>query len=137
MTRTIPVSPGTGPAAGPEATRALRAQCLATGQAGAALLPIEQARNGTGTWPHARAAIAAVTTHPMIAAPAASLYLGAPAVAFTLHTADGGSGRYARAPCASSTSAPRPSPASGFRTPRTGSAPGSARSPASTTCSTA
>jgi hypothetical protein len=72
------------------------AQCLALGLAGDSLLPIERARNGTGTWRAAHAALAAATRHPVIATPMTSLYLGAPAIAFILHTADGGTGRYAR-----------------------------------------
>ncbi len=74
----------------------LRAQCMASGLAGDALLHIERARSGTGTWKAAHAALAAVTCHPVVASPAASLYLGAPALAFALHAADGGTGLYAR-----------------------------------------
>lgn len=62
---------------------------FAGGAAGIALLHIEQARTGTGTWDTARQWAAAmtrsrVTAHPDIA----NLYRGAPAVAFALHTAD-------------------------------------------------
>ena len=91
---TTPASPARPLA--PAAREALRAQCLASGLAGDALLPVEQARNGTGTWRDAHAALAAVTRYPVTVALDTSLYLGAPAIAFALHAADGGTGRYAR-----------------------------------------
>jgi hypothetical protein len=84
------------PLAAPDPAESLRAQCLARGLAGDALLPIERARNGTGSWRDARTALAAATRHPVTATPAASLYLGAPAITFVLRLADDGTGRYAR-----------------------------------------
>jgi thiopeptide-type bacteriocin biosynthesis protein len=82
--------------ASPRPGEAVHAQCLARGLVGDALQPIERARNGTGPWREAHAALAAATRYPVIATPDTSLYLGAPAIAFTLHAADDGSGRYAR-----------------------------------------
>jgi hypothetical protein len=61
---------------------------LSNGAAGIALLHIARAQTGTGSWTTAhdwvRTASRAVTAHPEVA----GLYRGAPAVAFTLHTAD-------------------------------------------------
>ena len=79
----------------PDRSQALTAQSLACGQAGDALLPIELAVSGAGAWPDAHAALAAAIQYPVAATPAASLYLGAPAIAFAFHTADGGAGRFA------------------------------------------
>lgn len=79
----------------PDRSQALTAQSLACGQAGDALLPIELAVSGAGAWPDAYAALAAAIRYPVTANPAASLYLGAPAIAFAFHTADRGSGRLA------------------------------------------
>ncbi|GAA3027108.1 lanthionine synthetase C family protein [Streptosporangium longisporum] len=62
---------------------------LGTGPAGIALLHIERARAGCGEWDNVREWAAAMTCDPVIADPAVcGLYRGAPAVAFTLHTAD-------------------------------------------------
>jgi hypothetical protein len=83
-------------AAIPDSGAALRGQCLASGLAGYALLPIEQARTGTGTWRDAHTALAGATRHRIVATSAASLYLGAPAVTFAVHLANGGTGRYAQ-----------------------------------------
>lgn len=62
--------------------------CLASGAPGIALLHIERAHTGTGAWHTAHRWAAAMTRHPVNAHPhASSLYHGAPAVAFALHTA--------------------------------------------------
>jgi hypothetical protein len=63
-------------------------ESLGTGAAGIALLHIEHARTGTGGWDTAHEWASAMTRSPVTAHPdTASLYRGAPAVAFTLHTA--------------------------------------------------
>ncbi|MCM2393898.1 lanthionine synthetase C family protein [Streptomyces albipurpureus] len=79
-----------------EGAAAVRAQSLARGAAGAALLAVEHARRGSGSWQEVHAALAACTTD-LVADESAGLYTGAPAVAFALHTAAGDSDRYARA----------------------------------------
>jgi hypothetical protein len=73
-----------------------QAQSLATGAAGIALLPIERARRGTGSWADVHAHLASCASD-LVADENASLYFGAPAVAFALHTAHVGTGRYAGA----------------------------------------
>jgi hypothetical protein len=60
------------------------AQSLARGTAGTALLHVEQAMAGTGTWADAHAAITAAAAEPLDAGPGAALYAGAPALAFVL-----------------------------------------------------
>ncbi|MGH3933417.1 MAG: lanthionine synthetase C family protein [Pseudonocardiaceae bacterium] len=63
-------------------------QSLSIGAAGIALLHIEHARTGTGGWNTAHRWASAMTRSPVTAHPDTSgLYRGAPAVAFTLHTA--------------------------------------------------
>lgn len=94
----------TGPAASPAAAHPtavtahhrVRAQSLATGAAGVALLAVERAHRGTGTWAQAHARIAECA-HDLIADEGASLYFGAPAVAFALHTAHTSTGHYSTA----------------------------------------
>lgn len=76
--------------------QATRAQYLATGTVGMALWPIEKAHSGTGTWEAAHIQLAAVR-HGLIATDHASLFVGAPAAAFALHTAAANSSRYAGA----------------------------------------
>lgn len=71
-------------------------QSLSRGAIGIALLAIERAHNGTGTWNAAHAALAAATSRPLNTGDNASLFLGAPAVAFVLHTAAAGTNRYTR-----------------------------------------
>ncbi|MFF3556229.1 lanthionine synthetase C family protein [Streptomyces tsukubensis] len=71
----------------PPADRAWEAQSLATGAAGTALLHIERARTGQGTWQQAHAWIKAAAGTDISAATTSGLYLGAPAVAFMLHCA--------------------------------------------------
>jgi hypothetical protein len=62
-------------------------QSLASGAAGIALLHIERAATGTSGWQDAHAWLAEATRDPLSAGTSASLYHGAPAVAFTLHPA--------------------------------------------------
>jgi lantibiotic biosynthesis protein len=63
-------------------------QSLSTGAAGIALLHLENAHAGTGTWDTAHQWVRAMTRAPVTAHPEASgLYRGALAVAFTLHAA--------------------------------------------------
>ncbi|MCZ4123663.1 lanthionine synthetase C family protein [Streptomyces sp. H39-S7] len=70
-------------------------QSLAHGPLGAALLRIERARRGTETWEGVHRSLSG--TGPLIDGPTASLFLGAPALAFVLHLAADGSGGYAGA----------------------------------------
>ena len=60
---------------------------LARGAAGIALLHIERALTGSGTWSDAHAAVQCAAEAPVDASPAAGLFYGAPALAFVLHTA--------------------------------------------------
>ncbi|CAL9577202.1 hypothetical protein SUDANB95_04920 [Actinosynnema sp. ALI-1.44] len=62
-------------------------QSLARGAAGTALLHIERAWSGSGSWETARSHIRQATAGPVDAAGHAGLYYGAPAIAFMLHTA--------------------------------------------------
>lgn len=62
-------------------------QSLARGAAGTALLHIERASNGTGSWETADAHIRRAAAGPIDAAQHAGLYYGAPAIAFMLRTA--------------------------------------------------
>jgi hypothetical protein len=75
------------------ASEQLRAQSLAVGAAGIALLHIEHAHRGSGSWTHVQTILASCSQN-LIAEDTASLYLGAPAVAFALHTASAGTSRY-------------------------------------------
>jgi lantibiotic biosynthesis protein len=72
-----------------------RAQSLAKGAAGIAVMHIERARSGLADWDAARAWLVAAVSVPVSAADDAGLFTGAPAVAFALHTA--GDGRYSGA----------------------------------------
>jgi hypothetical protein len=67
-------------------------QSLAAGTAGHALLAIERALNGDGTWAAAQRLIRRATAGPVDAGPHTGLYYGAPAISFLLHTTafDGG-----------------------------------------------
>ncbi|MFI8928254.1 lanthionine synthetase C family protein [Streptomyces sp. NPDC053474] len=76
---------------------AARAQSLSQGAIGIALAHVERAHHGADNWHTAHAAITATTRHPLIASDQAALFLGAPAVAFVLHTAAAGTDRYAGA----------------------------------------
>jgi lantibiotic biosynthesis protein len=62
-------------------------QSLARGPVGAALLHVERAWIGSGSWGTAQAHIRHVMAGPVDAAEHAGLYYGAPALAFLLHTA--------------------------------------------------
>ncbi len=72
-------------------------QSLAKGAPGIALLHIERARAGLGDWATVHAWLSAATRTPVYAGPDAGLYVGAPAVAFAVHTAAAQSDRYQRA----------------------------------------
>lgn len=69
------------------AAEATARQSLANGTAGTALLHIERAMTGTGTWARAHARVRQSTSSPVDAGEKAALYYGAPAIAFVLHTA--------------------------------------------------
>jgi hypothetical protein len=64
-----------------------QAQSLAEGAAGIALLHIERACDGAGSWKTAHTWLKAATCHEISAADDAGLYVGAPAIAFVLHAA--------------------------------------------------
>ncbi|MFG3403618.1 lanthionine synthetase C family protein [Streptomyces sp. NPDC048142] len=84
-------TPGHDPAA-----RALRAQSLAHGAVGTALPHIERAHRGLTSWDDAHALLASCAKDLLVGEDA-SLYVGAPAVAFALHSAARGTGRYSGA----------------------------------------
>ncbi|WP_246258097.1 lanthionine synthetase C family protein [Amycolatopsis anabasis] len=67
--------------------RSGREQSLAHGAAGGALLHIERALLGLGSWSTAHAWVATATTRAVSAADDTGLYLGAPAISFILHAA--------------------------------------------------
>ena len=69
-------------------------QSLARGAAGNALLHIERALTGSGSWDSAQTHIRRAVAGPVDAAEHASLYYGAPAIAFVLHTASDSHPRY-------------------------------------------
>jgi hypothetical protein len=73
-----------------------RAQSLAKGAAGIALLHIERARAGLADWDTAHAWLKTAVSAEISAADDAGLFFGVPAVAFAVH-ATGGAGRYVRA----------------------------------------
>ncbi|WP_250854074.1 lanthionine synthetase C family protein [Streptomyces malaysiensis] len=68
-------------------------QSLAHGLLGTTLLHIERAHRGTGSWQTVHLQLAAVG--PLIDGDDANLFLGTPAMAYTLHLASAGSERYA------------------------------------------
>ncbi|QDY79131.1 lanthionine synthetase C family protein [Streptomyces qinzhouensis] len=72
-------------------------QSLAGGAAGIALLHVVRARAGRGDWGTACTWISRAASDDLAAASNAGLYLGAPALAFVLHTAAGSTGRYRNA----------------------------------------
>jgi hypothetical protein len=72
------------------------AQSLAQGAAGTALLHIELARSGTGSWQRAHAWICAAASGEVSAGSTSGLFQGLPAVAFMLDAAASGASRYAR-----------------------------------------
>lgn len=63
------------------------AQSLADGSAGIALLHIQRALTGRGSWTGVHALIRKAAAGPVYAGDHAGLYYGAPAIAFMLHTA--------------------------------------------------
>lgn len=63
-------------------------QSLATGAPGIALLHVELARCGLGEWSTVQHWASATMRHEVSTHPSASLFRGAPAVAFALHAAD-------------------------------------------------
>lgn len=72
-----------------------RAQSLASGAAGAALLDVEHALHGTAPWTSAAEHIRAATSGTISAAIHAGLYYGVPAICFLLHAASSdGSARF-------------------------------------------
>ncbi|AXI78981.1 lanthionine synthetase C family protein [Peterkaempfera bronchialis] len=70
-------------------------QSLAHGPLGMALLHVERARCGNGPWEAVHRRLAVIG--PLIEGPEASLFLGAPAMAYVLHLAAADSNRYAGA----------------------------------------
>lgn len=60
---------------------------LASGTAGTALLHIERALTGTGTWTSTHAQVRKLTSEPVVASEHSALYYGAPTIAFVLHAA--------------------------------------------------
>jgi hypothetical protein len=84
------------PALASEAQRRF-AQSLAKGAAGTAMLHIERALHGYGTWQKVHCWLTAATEHDISAADEAALFIGAPSIGFILHAACAdGSARYAR-----------------------------------------
>ncbi|WP_238012188.1 lanthionine synthetase LanC family protein [Dactylosporangium sp. AC04546] len=69
-------------------------QSLATGTPGVALLHLERAMNGTGSWSEAHAHIRQTATGPVDGGVHAGLYYGTPAIAFLLHPAAAADERY-------------------------------------------
>lgn len=63
------------------------AQSLAHGAAGLALLRVELALTGSGTWHYAHEALVLATSGPVDGSPSGCLVHGAPALCFVLHTA--------------------------------------------------
>ncbi|GAA1897421.1 lanthionine synthetase C family protein [Actinomadura bangladeshensis] len=72
-------------------------QSLAVGAAGVALLHIERAYAGLGSWQRAHEWLDAAAVEGVDAGNGSHLHYGAPAVAFALHAASSELGRYARA----------------------------------------
>ncbi|MFJ5679130.1 lanthionine synthetase C family protein [Streptomyces sp. NPDC093097] len=75
----------------PPPDRPWTAQSLAQGAAGIALLHIERAHIGDGTWEQAHTWISNAAAGQISAADTTGLYLGAPAIAYMLHAASIGS----------------------------------------------
>jgi lantibiotic biosynthesis protein len=71
-------------------------QSLAGGAAGIALLHVERARSGRAEWAIAHAWLAEAVRGEVTAAANASLFFGAPALAFVLHIAASSASRYHR-----------------------------------------
>lgn len=71
-------------------------QSLAGGASGIALLHVERARAGRGDWNVAHTWLSAAVDGEVSAAANANLFFGTPALAYVLHIAADGSGRYRR-----------------------------------------
>ncbi|AUY50464.1 lanthionine synthetase C family protein [Streptomyces sp. CB01881] len=69
-------------------------QALATGAVGITLLHIERAEIGVGSWASVREWLVSIAASPLIASDDASLFVGAPALAFVLNTAAGTTGHH-------------------------------------------
>lgn len=69
-----------------------RAQSLASGAAGSALLDVERALRGTGSWTAAANRVRAATAGTITAADHTGLYFGIPAICFLLHAASSDQG---------------------------------------------
>jgi lantibiotic biosynthesis protein len=67
------------------------------GALGVALLHIERARSGLGSWQRAHDWLACAADHPVTCTDGSHLFYGAPALAFALHAAADRPGRYTRA----------------------------------------
>jgi hypothetical protein len=79
----------------PSADRPWLAQSLHQGAAGTALVHIERAHHGSGSWQTAHAWVTAMTRDGVSAADDTGLHFGAPAVAYVLHAAQAdGTARY-------------------------------------------
>ncbi|MFF4383279.1 lanthionine synthetase C family protein [Kitasatospora sp. NPDC001547] len=72
------------------------AQSLATGAVGITLLHIERAALGHTSWSTVQDWLTGMTGQALIGSDNAALFIGAPALAFALHTAAAGSERYAK-----------------------------------------
>ena len=72
-------------------------QSLPGGAAGIALLHVERARSGHGSWATARAWLTEAASGNITAASNACLYFGAPALAYVFRIAAASTGRYGRA----------------------------------------
>lgn len=80
------------------ATPTAQSQSLALGAIGTALMRIERAHTGKGSWERVHDQIQKTATAPVSATDEACLYFGAPALAFVLHTSQAdGVPRYAAA----------------------------------------
>lgn len=72
----------------PDSEQDWQAQSLSQGAAGVALLHIERALAGSGTWRTAHAWVRTATRCAINAADETALYIGAPAISFVLHAAE-------------------------------------------------
>ncbi|MFJ2779775.1 lanthionine synthetase C family protein [Kitasatospora sp. NPDC087315] len=70
------------------------AQALATGAVGITLLHIERAHLGTGDWATVRDRLTSIARTPLVGSDDAGLFVGAPALAYVLHTAAGTTGHH-------------------------------------------
>lgn len=72
----------------PDSEQDWQAQSLSQGAAGVALLHIERALAGSGTWRTAHVWVRTATRCEISAADETALYIGAPAISFVLHAAE-------------------------------------------------